>query len=48
MILKFVVFHEEFTWKKPIGNFVGSIIIGLLSASIIKEIGFKKKSVIHN
>jgi hypothetical protein len=48
MVLKFVVFEEVLTWKKPIGNFVGSIIIGLVSASIIKEIGFKKKSVVHN
>jgi hypothetical protein len=48
MVLKFVIFQEVFTWKKPIGNLVGSVIIGFISAFIIKEIGFKKKSFIQN
>jgi hypothetical protein len=48
MVLKFVIFQEVFTWKKLIGNLVGSVIIGLTSAFLIKEIGFKKKSFIQN
>jgi hypothetical protein len=47
MFTKFVVFQEPFTWKKPIGNFIGSILIGLVSASIIKELAFKRKSSVR-
>ena len=47
MFTKFVIFQESFTWKKPIGNLVGSIIIGLISAAIIKEMFMKKPAIKH-
>lgn len=42
MLTKFVIFQETFTWKKPIGNFVGAMIVGFVSASIIKEMIMKR------
>lgn len=42
MLTKFVIFQETFTWKKPIGNFIGAMIIGFVSAAIIKEMIMKK------
>lgn len=47
MFTKFVIFQETFTWKKPIGNLVESILIGLVSAAIIKELAFKRKSAVR-
>lgn len=43
MIFKYVIFHETFTWKKPIGGLVGAIIAGLLFATIMREFTTKKK-----
>lgn len=42
MITKFVIFNDPFTWKKPIGNLIGAIVIGLISALLIKEMYMKK------
>lgn len=42
MLTKFVIFQETFTWKKPIGNFIGAMVIGFVSAAIIKEMIMKK------
>ncbi|HEY8661194.1 MAG TPA: hypothetical protein VIL78_19330 [Hanamia sp.] len=47
MVIKFVIFQDPFTWKKPIGNLVGAIILGLIWGAFMKETLFKKKSSIH-
>ena len=48
MITKFVILNDTFTWKKPIGNLIGAIIMGLFSAAIMKEMFMKKKQVIKS
>jgi hypothetical protein len=48
MITKFVIFNDAFTWKKRIGNLIGTIVIGLISASLIKGIYRKKSKIQHS
>lgn len=45
MFTNFIIFQDPFTWKKPIGNLVGSMITGLISAAIIKEMFMKKTAI---
>lgn len=45
IITKFVIFQDTFTWKKPIGNLIGSILLGLTSAALIKEMYMKKPAI---
>lgn len=45
MFTNFIIFQDPFTWKKPIGNLVASMITGLISAAIIKEMFMKKTAI---
>ncbi len=42
MLINFVIFQETFTWKKPIGNLVGAMVLGFVSAALVKEMFMKK------
>ena len=42
MVTKFVIIQKTFTWKKPIGNFIGAMIVGFVSSAIIKEMIMKR------
>ncbi|MEO5908869.1 MAG: hypothetical protein ABIR50_00725 [Ginsengibacter sp.] len=48
MFTKFVVFDDVLTWKKPIGNLIGALFIGFISAALIKEMFMKKSAVKHS
>ena len=42
MIYKFIVEHENFTWKKPFGNLLIALVIGYVWSESMKALAAKK------